>query len=315
MIDLKSKKKNVKIEFSNKCPECGSSNVKNDYQRAEVVCNKCGLVIREEIADHGPEWRAYDKDQYHKRARAGPPTNYSMHDKGLSTMIDWKNKDSYGKSIPYRNKAQLYRLRKWQRRTTISDGSERNLSYGLSELNKLCSQLSLPRSIREQAGLIFRKIVKKKITRGRGIESIVVATIYIVCRRAGIPRTLEELSNLSGLKRKNIGKTYRFIVRSLKLKMKVPTPLTYVSRFCSKLELSVKVKDKTFEILKEFIDTELLSGRGPVGIAAAAIYISTILCDEKRTQRQIAEVAGVTEVTIRNRYKEIAYKLNIEIDQ
>jgi transcription initiation factor TFIIB len=303
-----------KIEYTNKCPECSSSNLTKDYQRAEVVCNNCGLVVREEIADHGPEWRAFNKEERDKKARTGPPTKYTMHDKGLSTAISWKNRDAYGRTIPTRQRGQLYRLRKWQRRTMIGNASERNLSYAFSELNRLSSQMSLPRSIRERAGMIYRKAAKKKLIRGRSVEAVILATIYAACRLAGTPRTLDELSDISGVSRRDIGRTYRFITRELKLKMNVPSPLTYLTRFCSKLKLSQKVKKRATEILNESLEKELLSGRGPVGVAAAAIYIATVLCDEKRTQREVANVAGVTEVTIRNRYKELVEKLDIDFE-
>lgn len=303
-----------KIDYTNKCPECGNSNLSKDYQRAELVCKQCGLVVREEIADPGPEWRAFDQEQRDKRARTGPPAKYNLHDKGLSTTISWKNRDAYGRSIPTKQRGQLYRLRKWQRRTIIANASERNLTHAFSELSKLSSQMNLPRSIRERAGMIYRKAVKKNLIRGRSVEAVVVATVYAACRLAGMPRTLDELSKISRIPRRDIGRTYRFIVRELKLKMNVPTPLTYITRFCSKLKLSQKVNKKATEILNKSIKKELISGRGPVGVAAAAIYIAAVLCNEKRTQRDVADVAGVTEVTIRNRYKELVERLDIALE-
>lgn len=311
---MKKSDKEYSIDYTNNCSECGGSNLIKDYQRAEVVCKDCGLVAREEIADHGPEWRAFDKEQRDKRARAGPPMNYTMHDKGLSTVIGWTKRDAYGQSISSRQRSQIYRLRKWQRMIIIGNTSERSLSQALSELNKLSSQMNLPRSIRERASMIYRKAAKKNLVRGRSVESVVAATVYLACRILGMPRALSEFSNISRIPRKDIGRTYRFISRELKLKINVPTPLSYVSRLCSELKLSQKVKERATEILKESIEKELISGRGPVGIAAAAIYIATVLCDEKRTQRQIAEIAGVTEVTIRNRYKEIAKILDIDLE-
>jgi transcription initiation factor TFIIB len=309
-----NKKVEYKIEYANKCPECGSAHLTKDYYRAELVCEDCGLVVREEIADHGPEWRAFDKEQRNKKARTGPPIKYTMHDKGLTTTISWKNRDAYGRSIPTRQRGQLYRLRKWQRRTRAANASERNLSQAFSELNKLSSQMNLSRNIREQAAVIYRKATKKNLIRGRSVEAVVVATVYAACRLAGMPRTLDELSTASKISRKDIGRTYRFIARKLKLKMEAPTPLTYIARFCNKLNLSQKVMEKTKEILNESIEKELISGRGPVGVAAAAIYIAAILCGEKKTQREVADIAGVTEVTIRNRYKELVEKLDIEIE-
>jgi transcription initiation factor TFIIB len=174
--------------------------------------------------------------------------------------------------------------------------------------------MNLPRAIREQAGMLYRKVAKKNCIRGRNVDAIVAATVYAACRLAGVPRTLDELSEVSRVPRKEIGRTYRFIVRKLKLKMVVPTPLTYVARFCNKLKLSQKVKSKSIDILNESIEKELTSGRGPVGVAASAIYIAAVLCNEKRTQREVADVAGVTEVTIRNRYTELVDKLDIDFE-
>jgi len=131
---LTSDKNKQKIEETIKCPECGSTHLSKDYSRAELICKDCGLVIDDELIDHGPEWRAFDSDQREKRARTGAPMTYTIHDKGLSTMIDWKNRDSYGKSIPTRNRAQLYRLRKWQRRVRISDATERSLAIACYDL-------------------------------------------------------------------------------------------------------------------------------------------------------------------------------------
>lgn len=309
----KNKKEN-KIEYTKKCPECGSKNLSRDDKRGEIVCEDCGLVIDDDIIDHGPEWRAFDHEQKQKRKRTGPPVNYTLHDKGLSTTISWKNRDSYGRTIPTKNRGQIYRLRKWQRRTRVSDASERSLSIAFAELSKIASILNLPRTIREQAGMIYRKAAKKNLIRGRSVESVVVASVYAACRLAGMPRTLDELSDKSQIKRKEIGRTYRFIARELKLKMGTPSPIDYISRFCSQLDLSQDVQEKTKEILEKAIENELTSGRGPVSLAAAAIYMASILTGERVTQRQISDVAGVTEVTIRNRYKELSKKLGIEIN-
>jgi len=310
---LTSDKNKQKIEETIKCPKCGNTNLSRDYRRGELICNNCGLVIEEDFIDHGPEWRAFDSEQREKRARVGAPMTYTIHDKGLSTMISWTNRDAYGKFIPTRNRAQLYRLRKWQTRTRISDGTERNLTLALSALDQMSSALSLPKNVRETAAVIYRKAVRKKLIRGRTIEGVTAAVLYAACRQCNVPRTLEEISNTAQMKKKEIGRNYRNILCRLELKLLPTTPQDYISRFCSKLKLNSDVQAKTLEILQEAAHQELTSGRGPTGIAAASIYIASVLCGERRTQREVAEVAGVTEVTIRNRYKEIAEKLDIGI--
>jgi transcription initiation factor TFIIB len=307
------KKEKQKIEEIAQCPECGSTYLIKDYSRAELVCRNCGLVLDEDIIDHGPEWRAFDSEQREKRARTGAPMTYTIHDKGLSTVIGWKNRDSYGKLIPTRNRAQLYRLRKWQRRIRISDATERNLAIAFSDLDRMASGIGLPRTVRETAAMIYRKAALKKLVRGRSIEGVTTAALYAACRQCHVPRTLNEISNIAHISRKEIGRTYRYVSRELGLKLLPTSPEDYISRFCSELKLSGDVRAKTMEILQEAAHRELTSGRGPTGMAAASLYIASILCGERRTQREVADVAGVTEVTIRNRYKELAEKLDIGI--
>lgn len=303
-----------KIEEITKCPTCDSTNLRKDEVRAELVCEDCGLVVDDNFIDHGPEWRAFDSEQREKRARVGPPLTPTIHDKGLSTIIGWEDRDSYGKLIPTKSRAQLYRLRKWQRRIRINKSTERNLAIALSEINRMASLLGLQRDVRETASIIYRKAVRKKLIRGRGIEAVASAALYAACRQCKVPRTLNEIAATSSyLSRKGVGRAYRFIAKELGLKLMPTSPTDYISRFCNELKLSRDVQVKAIEILKEAADKELISGRGPVGITASALYIASILCGERRTQRDIADVSGVTEVTIRNRYRELAEKLDIDV--
>jgi transcription initiation factor TFIIB len=306
-----AKKEKQKIEEIVQCPECGSNHLSKDYSRAELVCRNCGFVLDENMIDQGPEWRAFDSEQREKRARTGAPMTYTIHDKGLSTMIGWKNRDSYGKAIPTKNRAQIYRLRKWARRVRISNATERSLAIAFSELDRMASSIGLPRTVRETAAMIYRKAALKKLVRGRSVEGVITAALYAACRQCHVPRTLDEISRVAHISKKEIGRTYRYVSRELGLKLLPTSPEDYISRFCSELKLSGDVRAKTVAILQEAAHRELTSGRGPTGMAAASLYIASILCDERRTQREVAEVAGVTEVTIRNRYKEITQKLDI----
>lgn len=294
----------------NVCPDCGS-NIVLDNQRAEIICEHCGLVIDENLVDMGPEWRAFDHEQRDKRVRVGAPMRNAVHDKGLPTCIDWKNKDANGREISPRDKVQWYRLRKWQRRSRISNSSERNLAYALTELDRTSSRLGLPRSLREDASLVYRKAMDKKLVRGRSIEGVVASSIYIACRRFNLPRTLDEISEASKVSKKDIGRTYRFLNRELKLNLTPTSPIDYVPRFATNMGLSGEVQSKAIEIINNAIQIGLTSGKGPSSLAAAALYIASVLLGERRTQKEVADVAGVTEVTIRNRYKELSEKLEM----
>lgn len=296
------------------CPVCGSTQREVDNSRAEVSCARCGLVFEESLIDNGPEWRAFDHEQRNKRTRTGAPLSYAISDRGLSTAIDSRNKDVNGRNIPERNIAQLYRLRKWNKRLRVANASERNLAFALSELDRESSSLGIPRSIREDAALIYRTAARKKLIRGRSIEGMVAASLYTACRRNNIPRTLDEIAEISKVAKKQIGKNYRFLSKSLNIKLKPTSPADYIPRFASQLELSGRVEAKAIEIINEAKNNGLINGKGPTGVAATALYVASILLGERKTQRDIAEIAGVTEVTIRNRYKELLEKMdNVQI--
>jgi len=291
------------------CPECGSTRIMRDSEFAEIVCMDCGFVLATKLADRGPEWRAFDDEQRAKRTRVGAPLTYTIHDKGLSTMIDWHDRDIYGKRLSPGQKAQIYRLRKWQRRIRVSDATERNLAFALSEISKISNGLSLPKNILETASVIYRKAVKEHLIRGRSIQGVTAAAIYVACRQCGLARTLEEIAQASSINRKEIGRSYRFLVKELDYFIPPLKPSQYITKFSNQLTMQGKVEEIAHKILTTAKDLKLTSGRGPTGIAAAASYIASVLTGERKTQREIAEIAQVTEVTIRNRYKELVERL------
>jgi transcription initiation factor TFIIB len=273
----------------------------------------CGFVVAAKIADRGPEWRAFDAEQRAKRARVGAPLTFTIHDKGLSTMIDWHDRDIYGKKLSPGQKAQIYRLRKWQRRIRVSDATERNLAFALSEISKIANSLSLPKNILETASVIYRKAVKERLIRGRSIQGVTAAAIYVACRQCGLARTLDEIAQASNINKKEVGRSYRFLVKELNYFIPPLKPSQYVTKFSNQLTMQGKVEEIAHKILTAAKELRLTSGRGPTGIAAAASYIASVLTGERKTQREIAEIAQVTEVTIRNRYKELVERLQFII--
>jgi transcription initiation factor TFIIB len=300
----------VKIQS---CPECGSTRLMRDYECAEIVCMSCGFVLAAKITDRGPEWRAFDDEQRTKRTRVGAPLTYTIHDKGLSTMIDWHDRDIYGKSLSPGQKAQVYRLRKWQRRIRVSDATERNLAFALSEITKIANNLNLPKSILETASVIYRKAVKERLIRGRSIQGVTAAAIYLACRQCGLARTLEEIAQASSVNKKEVGRSYRFLIKELNYSIPPLKPSQYITKFSNQLTMQGKVEEIAHKILAAAKELKLTSGRGPTGIAAAASYIASVLTGERKTQREIAEIAQVTEVTIRNRYKELVERLTFQM--
>ncbi len=238
---------------------------------------------------------------------------YLIHDKGLSTMIDWKNRDIFGKEIPAKLRGQIYRLRKWQSRIRVSDATERNLTFALSELDRMASNLDLQKNLRECAAKIYRDAVEAHLIRGRSIEGVAAASLYAACRCYGVPRTLNEIAEVARVDKKEIGRSFRFITKELGLNLNPTKASDFLPRFISELRLTPQCYKIAKKIINMADSRGLTSGRGPTGVCAASIYAASILSNEKRTQRKIAQIALVTEVTVRNRFSELTENLNLGI--
>ena len=286
------------------CPEC-AGNLISDTERGETVCTDCGLVVEEDEIDPGPEWRAFDAKEKDEKSRVGAPTTNMMHDKGLSTNIDWRDKDAYGNSLGARQREKMQRLRKWNERFRTRDSKERNLKQALGEIDRMASALGLPESVRETASVIYRRALDEDLLPGRSIEGVSTASVYAAARQAGVPRSLDELTEVSRVEKDEIARTYRYVVRELGLEVKPADPESYVPRFTSDLELSEEAERRARELLQNAKEEGVHSGKSPVGLAAAAIYAASLLTNEKTTQAAVSEVADISEVTIRNRYHEL----------
>ena len=294
------------MEYIKRCPECNSIHLTHDDQKGELICNDCGLLIEEKMVDTGQDAGGqFDKSE--KKGRGGAPLSIQKFDKGLTTNVG-EISDIY--KLESSQTRKFLRLKKWQER--VSTSIERNLRLAMAELRRVASYLSLPSVVRDESARVYNFVLQRGLVRGRSMESVIAACIYAACRSYSIPRTLDEIATASDVSRKEIGRTYRFIIRKLGIKVKPSAPKDFISRFSSILHLSPKAQNEALKILGKADVTELTSGRGPAGIAAAALYVSALMNDEKKTQREVADVAGITEVTIRNRYKELIERLGIE---
>ncbi|PSP81693.1 transcription initiation factor IIB 2 [Halobacteriales archaeon QS_8_69_73] len=291
-------------EDATTCPECGAR-LETDTERGETVCSECGLVVEEDEIDRGPEWRAFDSAEKDEKSRVGAPTTKMMHDKGLSTNIGWQDKDAYGNSLSSRQRQKMQRLRTWNERFRTRDSKERNLKQALGEIDRMASALGLPENVRETASVIYRRALDEDLLPGRSIEGVATASLYAAARQAGVPRSLDEVERVSRVEKMELTRTYRYIIRELNLEVKPADPESYVPRFASDLELSDEVERRARELIEAAREDGILSGKSPVGLAAASVYASALLCNEKVTQSEVSEVADISEVTIRNRYKEL----------
>ncbi|MFC4358696.1 transcription initiation factor IIB family protein [Halobium salinum] len=286
------------------CPECGG-HLATDNEHGETVCQDCGLVVDEDSIDHGPEWRAFDSKEKDQKSRVGAPTTNMMHDKGLSTNIGWQNKDAYGNSLSSRQREKMQRLRTWNERFRTRDSKERNLKQALGEIDRMASALGLPDNVRETSSVIYRRALDEDLLPGRSIEGVATSALYAAARQAGTPRSLDEISAVSRVEKDEIARTYRYIVRELKLEIQPADPESYVPRFASDLGLSDEAERRARQLLKNAKEQGVHSGKSPVGLAAAAVYAASLLTNEKVTQSEVSDVANISEVTIRNRYHEL----------
>jgi transcription initiation factor TFIIB len=283
------------------CPECGSASIIQDLQRGENICGTCGLVIDESIIDHDRERRAFTTEEKNKRERTGSPISVLMPDMGLSTIIDKNVKMS----------ERMRRAVKWNTRMTWS---KRNMLIATTEIKRLGANLGIPLRVKEMAAKIYKQAFDKKLLRGRSIKSMVAAAIYYSCRKEQIPRTLQEVIEETNLEARDVRRCYRTLLRELSLKAPSLDPRLLIPKFISELNLSGEVEKETMRLLQEYMTHNRIGGKDPKGLCAAAVYVASQLKNENRSQSLIAKTVGVTEVTLRSRYKELIKSLKIELN-
>ena len=293
---------------SSNCLRCGKNSFVTDDFKGEQFCSKCGYVISEKLDALGPEWRSFQKDGSTNPARTGTPSSLLMHDMGLSTIINSSNKDASGKPLSIFMKKTIKRLRTWDSRSQTHEPADRNLIQALNELNRLKDKLTISSSVLEKASYIYRKALERKLVRGRSISSMIAASLYAACRDAETPRTLKDITTAANVKRKDIARCYRLLHYELELKMPIVDSTQCIARISSKLNITEKTKRDAVKILRKVQERKESAGKEPMGLAASALYLSCVKNGASITQRGVAEASGVTEVTIRNRCKELRSK-------
>lgn len=286
------------------CPVCGSKEFIYNPKTSELVCAKCGYVI-ENVLYTGSESRIMleEDSEALAKSRTGGIISYSKYASALSTEIG----EIEGSSENYE---MVKKLKKWQQKSTSS--YERNLKLAQQELKRLSSFLQLPAQVEETALKLYLTAVEKGLIRGRSIETVIAACVYIACRIHDVARTMDEIVKASNIYKKELGRTYKHLLEALKIKIQPIDAIEYVHRFGSLLNLPPEVIADAVEIVNKAKEADITGGRGPAGIAAAAVYLACVKHNIMKTQKEIAEVAGITEVTIRNRYREMIEKLKLK---
>jgi len=295
-----------------KCSACESSLI-DDTANGEIICSGCGIVVAEQMEDHGPEVKSTRLEDKMKLARATGQTTYSQHDLGIATEISITTKDFSGKSINSEIASQMNNLRKWQKRVRISSSRDRRLSNVLGKISEVCQNCSLPKNVVETASKIYRSLDSKHIqVKGKSVLSISAAVIYLACKQCTIVRSLEEIIQATTpmkeakAKVKLASRYYRTLVMELgTVTAPVLTMDKYISKIANMTNTDTRVERLALEIAVKTKNRSITDGKAPNGIAAAYLYVSSILLGQSILQRDVSSVSGVTEVTIRNRCKEI----------
>lgn len=286
------------------CPECDGQ-VFYDEEHGERACEDCGLVLDDGELDRGPEWRAFDDEEANERSRVGAPVTELMHDKGLSTIIGWQDKDAGGNSISPRKRTQLQRLRTWDERFRTKNAQERNLKQAFGEIERMASALGLPKPCRETAGVLYRRAVDEELLPGRSIEAMTTASLYAAARQHATPRTLVAFESVSRVEKLPIQRAYRYLSQELGLEIEPTDPVQYLRQYASQLQVSDEAERVARDLLETAKAQGIHSGKSPAGLAAAAVYAATRLTNEGLTQETVSDATSVSKVTIRNRYQEL----------
>ena len=293
------------------CKTCYKfADVITDAESGETICTNCGMVMsNDKSLQHDSEWRAFDANQTRDRSRIGMPMTLTRHDKGLSTIIGRPDKDASGQGLDSSTRSMMQRLRMWDYRIQVSTPTDRNLRNAFQKLDMLKGKLGLPDNVIEKAAYIYRKVQQQGMVKGRTIAATLAASIYIASREAGVPRTLAEIASLSNISHKELSRVYRLIVLNLDLKVPMVDPVKCVAKIANKMEVSEKTKRHAMSYMHNVITSGIAAGKDPMGLAGAVLYLSCKQGEEHRTQLDFAAGSGVTEVTLRNRCKELNTKL------
>lgn len=295
------------------CPECDGETVR---EGSDQYCPDCGLLHADQNIDPGPEWRAFDSNQKTSRSRVGGPVKDNIHDKGLSTVIGNDKTDAYGKPLSISKQKQMTRLRKWDSRFKVKNTKERNLRQAFGEIQRIGSEMDLPEYVEETACTVYRRALNEELLPGRSIEAMASASAYIAIRQAGIPKTLDHLSDFCRVDESRVTGAYSYLGRELGIEIEPPEVLEYLGRIASELEVSKQTERVAGELLEASVKKKLHSGKAPSGMAAAAVYAATMITRMDRiTQADASEAGDVCELTIRTRHRELLEAYGIDYEE
>jgi transcription initiation factor TFIIB len=296
------------------CSAGKSKDVITDHESGEVICSSCGLVISDNIQEGRAEGSpCFTTDAIYESTSTGLTNSLARHDMGLSTIIGRPNKDASGHILDAAMRSRMERLRRWDLRIKASTSSNnRNLRDAFNQLHTSKDKLGLSDAVVEKTAYIYRKAQERGLVRGRTISAVLDAALYIACRELGIPKTLKEIAGANNIKRKALAKSYRLLISELNIKIPIVDPTKCIVKVANKANLNEKTKRNAVDIIYQLNKKGISAGKDPMGVAATVLYLACLNTGEKRTQTDIAQAAGITVVTLRNRYRDTK-KLELDL--
>jgi transcription initiation factor TFIIB len=300
-----------------KCSLCSSKGVKSavvvtDPESGEIICSNCGMVISQNTEDNTrPEWRSFGSEGEggNNRSRTGMPTSLARHDKGLTTIIGRTDRDASGNKIDASIRSKMERLKVWDFRSHAHDSTNKNLIQAFNELDKLKDKLGLPDAVIERTAYIYRKARKRGLVRGRTIDGILSAAIYIACRDLGVPKTLKEVAAASSIRFKILSRSYRILVTELHISTPpVIDPMKCIVKVANNADLNENTKRRAMDVMNNITKREISAGKHPMAVAATVLYMSCLNSGVNIRQADIEDAAGITEMTLRNRFRDLKNK-------
>jgi transcription initiation factor TFIIB len=294
------------------CHSCTTTDIKapvTDPNSGEVICSNCGRILSEGEEQNSKEWRDFGLDYSSLQDRVGAPQTLARHDLGLSTIIGSLNKDASGKKLEPAMRSMMNRIAMWDRRSQIRTSKGESLRPAFYQLAALRDKLGLPDSIIETTAYIYRKAQHRRLIHGSTINASLAAAAYTALRAAGTPRSLNEISEVSNLRRKEVARAYRRIISDLDLSVPAPDPVKCVSKISNKAGLSETTKRVALGMLHYVMKRGEGAGKNPMALASSILYLASLRTGEDITQEDLAIVAGITEVTLRVRVRDLRKKL------
>jgi transcription initiation factor TFIIB len=294
-----------------RCSTCNNegTTIIADPEAGEVICSNCGMVISDKIEQDSR--LLLNDEQRNDRSRTGTLSSLASNDMGLSTIIGRTEKDSTGNKINSQTLSRIKRLRTWDFRIKGYTSTNKNLKQAFNELSILKDKLALSNATVEKSAYIYRKALERRLARGRSISAIVAAAVYIACRELQIPKSLREIAATSNIRRKVLSRSYRILISKLDMKIPIIDPMKCIFKVANRTNLNEKTKRQAMDVMNNLTKREISAGKNPMGLAATVLYVSCLNTGVNIRQADIASAAGITEVTLRNRIKDLKDKLNL----